>query len=131
MLKSGKITVLGSFVVDLMGRADHMPVVGETTKGSSFKMGPGGKGSNQAIAAKRLGADINFITKIGEDDFGKMALRTLENEGFHTEYILVDKEVGTGAALILVDETNGLNEILVVPGACENIKLAELDNLKF
>ena len=67
----GKITVFGSFVTDLMFRVSRLPVKGETLKASTFKMGPGGKGANQAVAAKRAGASVVMITKIGKDSFGE------------------------------------------------------------
>ena len=66
MMKKGKIVVFGSYVTDLMFRVPRLPVKGETLKASTFKLGPGGKGSNQAIAAKRAGAEVAMITKIGK-----------------------------------------------------------------
>ena len=67
------IVVFGSFVVDLTGRSNGLPVPGQTILGSSFKMGPGGKGSNQAVAAHRAGANVTLVTKVGMDVFGKVA----------------------------------------------------------
>lgn len=64
---AGKVVVFGSFVVDLMARIPHLPVPGETVKGPMFKMGPGGKGFNQCVAAHKAGADVTMITKIGND----------------------------------------------------------------
>ncbi len=89
---------MGSFIVDLMARTPHLPMPGETVKGLSFKMGPGGKGSNQAIAAKRANADITFISKVGSDEFGDMALSTFKNEGLDTKYIFKDENLETGTA---------------------------------
>ncbi len=116
-----KIAVMGSFVVDLMGRTPHLPVKGETVKGSTFKMGPGGKGSNQGVAAQRAGADVTMITKLGKDDFSEIALKSFRREGMDTSYIFQDEKYPTGAALILVDENTSENEILVTLGACEHI----------
>ena len=116
-----KIVVFGSFVVDLASRASHLPVPGETVIGSRFKMGPGGKGSNQGVAAKRAGADVVMVTKVGRDAFGSLALDNFRQEGFDTRYILTDEDVETGTALIMVDEKTGQNKILVVSGACSNI----------
>lgn len=121
-----KITILGSFVVDLMARADHLPVVGETVKGSGFQLGPGGKGSNQAIAAKRAGADVTFISKIGRDAFADVALNAFKNEKLSTRYIFRDDNYATGAALIMVDENTAHNKILVTSGACNNILTDEV-----
>lgn len=120
------IVILGSFVVDLMGRADHLPKPGETVKGSMFKLGPGGKGSNQGIAAHRAGANVTMITKIGNDLFGKVATDFFEQEGVDTSYLFQDKEIETGTALILVDENTSQNSILVTLGACGNIKNEEI-----
>ena len=71
---SKPISILGIFVADLTFRTDKMPRQGETVIGNSFKLGPGGKGSNQAVAARRAGAEIMFITKIGKDTFGDLSL---------------------------------------------------------
>lgn len=116
-----KIVVMGSFVVDLMGRAGHLPKRGETVKGGFFKAGPGGKGSNQGIAAKRMGADVIFATKIGKDAFGKMAMDSFKQEDMDTQLIFSDEKTSTGAALIMVDEKTSDNKILVVLGASEEI----------
>lgn len=121
----GKITVVGSFVVDLMSKTPHMPVPGETVLGGPFKMGPGGKGGNQAVAAARLGADVVMVTKLGNDSFGEMALENFKNEKIKTDYISIDDENTTGAALIAVDET-GENMIVVALGACGNISPSEI-----
>ncbi len=116
-----KVVILGSFVVDLTGRAPHLPVPGETVKGSSFKMGPGGKGSNQGVAAQRAGAEVCMITKVGRDPFGRIALDNFINEKMDTSLVFEDEYYETGAALIMVDENSGQNKILVSLGACNNI----------
>ncbi|HAZ37127.1 MAG TPA: ribokinase, partial [Clostridiaceae bacterium] len=97
------------------------PVKGETVKGSTFKLGPGGKGSNQGVAAQRAGADVTMITKLGKDDFAEIALKSFKNEGMDTKFVFQDEKYSTGAALIMVDEKTSENEIVVVPGACSNI----------
>jgi ribokinase len=116
-----KITVMGSFVVDLMGRAPHLPAPGETVKGSSFKLGPGGKGSNQGVAAQRAGADVTMITKIGTDLFGQVALDSFNKEGIDTKFVFQDEKYPSGTALILVDENTSENSILVTLDACGHI----------
>ena len=80
-----KVAVFGSFVVDLMARSPHLPVPGETVKGSMFKMGPGGKGFNQCVAAHKAGADVVMMTKIGTDTFANVMLDTMTelNKGQH------------------------------------------------
>ncbi len=123
-----KAVVFGSFVVDLMGRSPHLPVPGETVKGSLFKMGPGGKGANQAVAAKRAGADVAIITKLGKDEFAQIAKRNFLAEGLALTYVFEDQSgASTGAALILVDENTGQNAISVLPGACETITEEEVE----
>lgn len=125
-----KILVFGSYVVDLMSRAPHLPVPGETVKGNYFKMGPGGKGFNQGVAAFKAGADITMVTKIAHDTFGQLALDTMNELGMDTSKLLFSKEDPTGTALILVDESTSQNEILVVPGACDTIIDDEVESLE-
>lgn len=131
MQPKAKVTVLGSFVVDLMGRAPHLPQTGETVKGSIFKMGPGGKGSNQGVSAHRVGAEVAMITKIGNDAFASLAWASFKGEGMDCTYIYQDQEAATGAALIMVDEATSQNIILVTLGACEKITHSELENARF
>ena len=78
MGRANRVVILGVFVADTAYRADRAPRMGETILGRSFKLGPGGKGSNQAVAAARLGAEVSFITRLGDDAFADMALRHLE-----------------------------------------------------
>jgi len=120
------ITVLGSYVADLAFRLDALPRWGETRMGASFGLGPGGKGSNQAVAAARAGGRVSFVSKVGEDPFGEMARRMYGEEGIDTEYLYSSKEM-TGAAAILIDAARGENAIVVVPGACFGLTLEEVD----
>jgi len=122
---------MGSFIVDLMARAPHLPATGETVKGSVFEIGPGGKGSNQGIAAHRLGSNVTMITKIGTDFFGhEVALRSFQNEGMDTSFIFKDDKLATGTALIMVDENTSENKIVVTPGACDNITESEIEKAR-
>lgn len=109
------VTVLGSFNMDLVVAAPSLPGPGRTVLGRSFYQGPGGKGSNQAIAARRLGADVAFLGAVGDDDFGRAARALFLEEGIDASGLA---EVGepTGAALIVVDD-RGENQIAVAPGA--------------
>jgi ribokinase len=125
-----KVGIIGSFVVDLMARAPHLPEPGETVKGSLFKMGPGGKGFNQAIAAHRAGSELVFSTKLGKDDFSAIALDTLKADGLSSEYVFTSPEAPTGIALISVDENSSQNEIIVVPGACNTYNAADVARLE-
>lgn len=120
------VAILGIFVADLAFRASRMPAIGETIAGSGFAMGPGGKGSNQAVAAARAGAKVGFISRLGSDDFGAVALATWEREGITPHVHQVDGEP-TGAAFIYVNETSGENAIIVVPGAAAGITPANVE----
>ncbi len=125
-----KITVMGSFVVDLMGRAPHIPAPAETVKGTFFKMGPGGKGCNQGIAAKKAGGDVTMITRVGNDSFKSLAEGAFKDAGFDPKYIFVDNEGNsTACAPITVDETTGQNAIAVYLGACDHMKKEEVDSV--
>ncbi|MFT4105338.1 MAG: ribokinase [Lacrimispora sp.] len=123
------VFVFGSYVTDICARTDTFPVAGETIKGKSFKMGPGGKGSNQAVAAKRAGAEVTFVTRLGADALGKAAIEFYKEEGLCTDGVIIDKEHQTGAALIIVDEATAQNQIVVVGGACENFKDEEMQEI--
>lgn len=126
----GKVAVFGSFVVDLMARTPHLPIPGETVKGSMFKMGPGGKGFNQCVAAHKAGADVVMMTKLGRDTFADVALDTMDELGMTKEHLFYNEEVGTGIALILVDEVTSQNEIIIVPGACNTITPEEVYSIE-
>lgn len=112
----GTVVILGVFVADTAYRADRMPKMGETIMGNAFALGPGGKGSNQAVACARIGADTHFISKLGQDDFGKMALETWASAGVipHVDQVA---ETYTGAAHIFIEESTGDNAIIIAPGA--------------
>jgi ribokinase len=114
------VAILGIFVADLAFRASRMPGIGETIAGSGFKMGPGGKGSNQAVAAARAGAPVTFISRVGRDEFGANALNTWRKEGIVAR-IIETPDQPTGAAFIYVNERSGENAIIVVPGAAAMI----------
>jgi ribokinase len=116
-MKSKSVVVMGSYVADLAFRTAKLPAWGETIMGASFKLGPGGKGSNQAVAAARAGARVSFISKLGRDAFGDLARATYHDESIDTTY-LFDTTTPTGAAAILIDAATGENAIIVVPGAC-------------
>ena len=89
-MKQG-IAILGIFVADLAFRANRQPVLGETLMGSGFKMGPGGKGSNQSVAAARAGAKVSFISRLGRDAFGDIALATWKAEGIAPRVAIVGR----------------------------------------
>ena len=124
---SKSISILGIFVADLTFRTERMPNKGETYIGNSFKLGPGGKGSNQAVAARRAGAETMFITKIGKDTFGEMAMKLYADEGINSKYVWEIPDMSTGAASIVVNEETGDNAIIVVPGAADAMVPYDLD----
>ena len=120
------VAVLGIFVADLAFRAANLPGVGQTIAGSGFAMGPGGKGSNQAVAAARAGAEVTFISKLGQDAFGANALALWAQEGITPRAPQVSTQP-TGAAFIYVHEVTGANAIIVVPGAAALIDADDVD----
>ena len=120
------VAILGVFVADVAFRAGRQPEIGETLIGSGFKLGPGGKGSNQSVAAARVGADVTFISKIGKDEFGAIALATWKKEGVKAR-VAETADEPTGAAYIFVNDKTGDNAIIVVPGAGGSITPADVD----
>jgi len=121
----GKIAILGVFVADTTYRASRLPKMGETILGNSFILGPGGKGSNQAVAAGNLGADVTIITRLADDDFGKMALQTWESANVKGA-VKYSSDSYTGAAFIFVDDNTGDNAIIISPGAASEISLTDI-----
>ena len=126
MASQKPVAILGVFVADTAYRAARAPRMGETILGSDFKLGPGGKGSNQAVAAGRLGADVTFITRLGRDPFADMARATWKDAGVKPA-VIETPESYTGAAYIFVEETTGNNAIIVCPGAASLISVADID----
>jgi ribokinase len=111
-----RIIVLGSTNTDMVVKAARIPVPGETILGGRFLMNPGGKGANQAVAAARLGGDVTFVAKVGDDLFGREAKALFAKEGIRTDYVLTDPMEPSGVALIMVDD-KGENCISVASGA--------------
>src|SRR5437868_12062364 len=119
-----RVAVVGSYGVGLTVELDRVPAAGETVVGRTFRTDHGGKGSNQAIGAARLGADVDFLTAIGDDAFGHEAIALWQREGVHVQAIVTD--AATMTAPILVEPT-GENRIVVVPGALERLSPAHVD----
>lgn len=126
MAGRNRVAILGVFVADTAYRADRPPRMGETILGRSFALGPGGKGSNQSVAAARLGAEVHFITRLGEDAFAEMAMKTWAEAGVRPAVVRVPESY-TGAAYIFVEEATGDNAIIICPGAAATIAPADLD----
>lgn len=111
-----RVTVVGSFAVGLTLRADRFPVAGETVLARDFHQGPGGKGSNQAVQAARLGAEVEFVGVIGNDWLGDMAVSLYGHEGVGTHFLERVDQRSTGVGFIVLDPA-GENRILLDPGA--------------
>ena len=122
----GTVVILGVFVADTAYRAARMPVMGETIMGTAFALGPGGKGSNQAVACARLGADTHFISNLGQDDFGQLALDTWAQAGV-VPHVRQIADSYTGAAHIFIEDATGDNAIIIAPGAAALITPRDVD----
>ena len=121
------ISILGVYVADLAFFADEIPLIGETIIGKEYFIGPGGKGSNQAVAAAKAGAKTFFISKIGDDQFGSMAKKIYDEAGVDYSKVIISKEHATGAAGILVNK-KGENAINVVTGAGGALTNEDIDS---
>jgi ribokinase len=120
-----KVLVIGSINMDLVVETGHFPAPGETLLGQRFSTFAGGKGANQAVAARRLGAQVTLVGCVGDDAFGRELLAQLDAEGIDTRHVRVVKETGTGVAAITVSQAE--NSIVVVPGANHALTPADLD----
>jgi ribokinase len=121
---TARVTIVGSLNMDLVIRSPHIPQPGETIIGRDFQTIPGGKGANQAVAASRLGGQVNMVGRVGSDAFAQVLLENLKTSGVEAGYVQRDANSATGVALIVVDES-GENIIVVASGA--NMKLSEAD----
>ncbi|MDA0814845.1 MAG: ribokinase [Verrucomicrobia bacterium] len=121
-----RVCVVGSSMHDQITRAARLPNPGETLVGSSYVTGFGGKGSNQAVMAARLGAIVTMVVKLGNDAIGKETAQHYTAEGIHTEFVYFDDRLSSGVAPIWVDENTGQNCILVVPGANQALTPQEI-----
>ena len=123
-MKRPNIVVIGSATVDLINRLPRLPKEGETVTGGVFSTAPGGKGANQAVAAVRAGANVCFVGKVGNDDYGRKSLEAYEREGINARYVSIDESSATGIGVIFV-LPSGQNAIGVALGA--NMKLTPED----
>ena len=119
-----KVCVLGSMNMDMVLKVKNQPKEGETILAKSFEKIPGGKGANQAVAAKRSGAEVFMIAKIGKDDNGRYLKEKLEDDKIDTSFVFEDKKETTGMAIITIND-KGDNSIVVVPGS--NMTLTEYE----
>ncbi len=125
-MENKKIVVVGSSNMDMVVKTDHIPAPGETVLSGEFFMNPGGKGANQAVAVARLGGEVLFISKMGNDVFGKQFSQLFSDEGIDIRYILSDEDLPSGVALITVDEA-GENSIVVASGANANLLCKDME----
>lgn len=123
------IIILGVFVADAAYRTARMPVVGETLLGTGFQLGPGGKGSNQAVAAAKAGGDVAFLSRVGDDTFGQMGRDVWAQAGV-VPLVTIDQDTPTGSAGIFIEEASGQNAIIIAPGASGNLSVADVEARK-
>jgi ribokinase len=123
-MPKAKIAVVGSSNMDVFCWTERMPVAGETVIGNRQWMAMGGKGANQAVGARLLGAEVTMVGRVGNDLFGRQILDNFSSYGVACDHITVDEEAGSGVALIVVDK-RAQNTIVVVPGA--NMRLSATD----
>jgi len=126
--KSERIIVIGSTNVDMVVKTDKHPLPGETRLGGIFFMNAGGKGANQAVAAARMGANVTFVTKVGNDIFGEQSIAGFKKERINTDFVFVDDSSSTGTALIVVNK-EGENSIVVAPGANARLLPRDIDKV--
>lgn len=130
MYTKNKIVVIGSCNTDMVIKVERLPDPGETILGGNFIMNNGGKGANQAVAAARLGGDVTFICKVGNDVFGHKAVEMLRKEGIETTYAGVALQESSGIALINVDQ-KGENTIVVASGANGTLSVDDIKKAEF
>src|SRR4028118_673530 len=123
------IIVFGSINIDLAAKTPRLPQPGETIIGSNLFTAGGGKGANQAVAGARVGTSTNIIGRVGNDKFAEELLTNLQSYGLSTDNVLIDQNTHSGVAIIAVDET-GQNNIIVIPGANNNVGESDIERLK-
>ncbi|MEJ6004440.1 ribokinase [Paucibacter sp. AS339] len=122
-----RVAVIGSINMDMVAHASRLPAAGETLAGDDFVMAPGGKGANQAVAAARLGARVDFVSRIGTRQYGEELLRSLQAEGIGCEGVQLDAAALPGIAVIMVGrEGGGENAIVYVPGSNAQLNAADV-----
>ena len=122
------ISILGIYAADLVFFGDKIPKIGETVLGKEHIVGPGGKGSNQAVGAAKAGGKVNFISKVGNDQYGQVAIKMYKELNIDFSNVVISDEYATGVAGIMVNKQTGENAISVVPGAAGKISKEDIDN---
>ena len=128
-IKSSAVVVVGSSNTDLVVQSSKLPEPGMTVLGDELQIIPGGKGANQAVAAARAGATVSFVANIGRDHFGDAALQRFEREGIETRFVVRDRRMPSGVALIMVGE-KGQNLISVAAGSSNRLAKAHIARAK-
>ncbi|GAC1563797.1 MAG: ribokinase [Herpetosiphon sp.] len=121
-----RICVVGSAMIDLVAYVPRLPKTGETMAGTSFKQGFGGKGSNQAVTAARLGASVTMVVKLGDDDFGRSIIENYRRQGIDTRFVFFEPGHSSGVAPITVD-ADGRNTVIIVPGANTTLSSSDVN----
>nr|CDS32989.1 ribokinase [Hymenolepis microstoma] len=124
------VTIVGSMNTDLMCYTEKFPLPGETIKGTKFATGFGGKGANQCVAARKLGAITSLVSRVGDDYFGKDYVAYLQRIGVETGAIRVSQTADSGVAIITVEHNHGNNNIVIIPGANEEISITDVEEAK-
>jgi ribokinase len=124
--KAGRVLVVGSINMDMVAHASRLPAPGETLTGEAFVMAPGGKGGNQAVAAARLGAEVDFVARVGMRQYGAELLDALRTEGISCDAVIRDQEALPGIAVIMVGSSDGENSIVYVPGSNADLSVADI-----
>ena len=122
------ISILGIYAADLVFFGDKIPKIGETVLGKEHIVGPGGKGSNQAVGAAKAGGKVNFISKVGNDQYGQVAIKMYKELNIDFSNVVISDEYATGVAGIMVNKQTGENAISVIPGAAGKISKEDIDN---
>ena len=125
-MSAPRIAVVGSYATGLTMKVERIPNAGETLLGTGYRVDFGGKGSNQAVGCARLGAQVDFIAKVGKDAFGDMALALYRDEGIDTTYVKQSAEAPTGVGFIVVEGQSGQNSIVLDAGANELLTTADV-----
>lgn len=128
-MKTKSIVVIGSSNTDMVVKAKKLPLPGETIMGGTFFMNTGGKGANQAVAAARLGGNVTFVAKVGNDIFGAQSIAGFKKENILTDFVFIDDNAPSGTALIVVND-EGENCIVVAPGANANLLPCDIERVK-
>ena len=125
-----KIVIIGGSNTDMIINSNRLPVPGQIVAGGQFMMNSGGKGANQAIAVARLGGRVSFITKTGNDLFGRQSLELYKSEGIMSDYVFSDANHPSGVALMMVDDSSGEKYISIAQGAIKTLSVADIEKAR-